>query len=67
MENMEIDLQEFGNNQINSEYVYNKLVDLERRSRRCNIRIDGVTEREDETLEQYEDKIQNSLASKTLT
>ena len=67
MENMEIDLQEFGNNQINSEYVYNKLVDLERRSRICNIRIDGVTEREDETLEQYEDKIQNSLASKTLT
>ena len=51
MENMEIDLQEFGNNQINSEYVYNKLVDLERRSRRCNLRIDDVTEREDETLE----------------
>ena len=64
---MEIDLQEFVNNQVNSEYVYNKLVDLERRSRRCNLRIDGVTEREDETLKQYEDKIQNSLASKTLT
>ena len=61
MENMEIDLQEFGNNQINSEYVYNKLVDLERRSRRCTLRIDSVTERKDETLEQYEEEIQNSF------
>ena len=42
---METELQEFCNNQIDPEYVYNKLVDLEDRSRRCNLQIDGVTER----------------------
>ena len=40
---METELQEFNNNQIDPEYVYNKLVDLEDRSRRCDLRIDGVT------------------------
>ena len=44
-ENMETELQEFYNNQIDPEYIYNKLVDLEDRSRRCNLRIDGVTEK----------------------
>ena len=38
---------------------YNKLVDLEDRSRRCNLRINGVTEKKDETWEQCEDEIQN--------
>ena len=57
--NMETELQEFCNNQIDPEYVYNKLVDLEDRSRRCNLRIDGVTERKDEIWEQCEDEIQN--------
>ena len=41
-ENMETELQEFYNNQIDPEYVYNKLIDLKDRSRRCNLRIDGV-------------------------
>ena len=48
-ENMERELQEFYNNQIDPEYVYNKLVDLEDRSRRCNLRINGITETKGET------------------
>ena len=49
-ENMEAELQEFYNNQIDPEYVYNKLVDLKDRSRKCNLWIDSVTERKGETL-----------------
>ena len=58
-ENMETELQEFHNNQIDPDYIYNKLVDLEDRSRRCNLRIDGVTEKKGETWEQCEEEIQN--------
>ena len=47
-ENMETELQEFYNNQIDPEYIYNKLVDLEDRSR-CHLGIDGVNEKKDET------------------
>ena len=36
-ENMETELQEFYNNQIDPEYIYNKLVDLEDSSRRLII------------------------------
>ena len=56
-ENMETELQESYNNQIDPEYVYNKLVDLEDRSRRCNLLIDGVTEKKGETWEQCEEKL----------
>ena len=63
-ENMETELQEFYNNQIDPEYVYNKLVDLEDRSRRCNLRIDGVTETKGKTWEQCEDEIQNIFEEK---
>ena len=63
-ENMETELQEFYNNQIDPEYVYNKLVDIEDRSRRCNLRIDGVTKREGETWEKCEDEIQNVFMEK---
>ena len=63
-ENMKTELQEFYNNQIDPEYVYNKLVDLEYRSTRCNLRMDGVTERKGETWEQCEDEIQNIFKEK---
>ena len=36
-DNMETELQGFYNNQIDPEYVYNELVDLEDRSRRCKL------------------------------
>ena len=63
-ENMETELQEFYYNQIDPEYVYNKLVELEDRPRRCNLQIDGVTERKGTTWEQCEDEIQNILKEK---
>ena len=63
-ENTETELQEFYNNQIDPEYVYNKLVDLEDRSRRCNLRIDGVTEGKGETWEQCEEELQNIFKEK---
>ena len=63
-ENMEVELQEFYNNQKDPEYFYNKLVDSEDRYRRCNLRIDGVTERKGETWEQCVDKIQNIFKEK---
>ena len=44
---MEKELQVFHNILIDLEYAYNKLADLEDRSRRCNLWIDGVTERKD--------------------
>ena len=44
-ENIETELQEFYNNLNYPEYVYNKLVDLEDRFRRCCLWIDGVAER----------------------
>ena len=60
----ETELQEFYNNQIDPEYVYIKLVDLEDRSRRWNLRIDGVTEKKGETWEQCEEEIQNIFKEK---
>ena len=45
---METELKEFYNHQTDPEYIYNKLIDLEDRSRRCNLRIDGVTGRKGE-------------------
>ena len=58
-ENMETKLQEFYNNQIDPEYIYNKLVDLEDSSR-----IDGVTEKKGETWEQCKEEIQNIFKEK---
>ena len=61
---METELQEFYDNQIDPDYIYNKLVDLEDRCRRCNLRIDGVTEKKGETWEQCEEEIQNVFKEK---
>ena len=60
-ENIGAELQQFYNNQIDPQYVYNNLVDLKDRSRRCDLRIDGVTERKGETWEKCEDEIQYTL------
>ena len=60
----ETELQEFYNNQVDPEYIYNKLVDVEDRSRRYNLRIGGVTERKGETWEQCEGEIQNIFKEK---
>ena len=51
---MDAELQEFYNNQVDPQYSYNKLVDLEDRSRRCNLGIDAVTERKGEIWQEWE-------------
>ena len=56
-DNIETELQEFYNNPIDPKYVYNELLDFEDRSRRCNPRIDGVTQRKGEIWEQCDDEI----------
>ena len=63
-ENMDKELQEFHNILVDLEYAYNKLADLEDRSRRCNLWIDGVTERKGETCEQFENKVPNIFKEK---
>ena len=63
-ENIETEPYEIYNNQIDPEYVYNKLVDLEDRCRRCNLRIDGMTQRKGEIWERCEDEIQNIFKEK---
>ena len=61
---MDAESQELYNNQICLQYVYNKLINLEDRSRRCNQRIDDVAERKGETWEQCEDKVQIAIKEK---
>ena len=48
----------------NPEFVHNKLIDLEDRSRRNNLRIYGVTETNDETWEKREDHDEQEFSEK---
>ena len=43
--------------QMDPQYVEEKLIELDGRSRRCNLRIDGVEEGKDETWDQCEEKV----------
>ena len=61
---MDAEPQELYNNQIDLEYIYNKLIDLEDRSRRYNIRIDSVAKRKGETWEQCKDEVQIVIKEK---
>ena len=49
LDNLEDKVQDIWDNQINSDYIQHKLIELEVRSRRNNIRIDGIEEEERET------------------
>ena len=44
--------------QVDPDYVTNKLIDLEDRSRRNNLRIDGIPESKNETWEKCEEEVQ---------
>ena len=48
-EKLKTKMKELYEYQIDPEFVENKLVELEDRSRRCNLRIDGVKETSNET------------------
>ena len=61
---MDAEPQELYNNQIDLEYIYNKLIDLEDRSRRYSIRIDNVVERKGETWEQCKVEVQIVIKEK---
>ena len=50
--------------QVDPEHVTNKLIDLEDRSRRNNLRIDGMSESRNETWEECEEEIQKVLNKK---
>ena len=52
--------------QLDSEYVKNKLVDLEDRSRRSNLRIDGIKEKDGESWEYCEAKVEKLFREKLL-
>ena len=49
------------NDSLEPEYFNNKLNDLEDRSRRNNLRIDGMAEGPNESWEQCEEQLQNAF------
>ena len=54
-------VDEIYNSQVDSDFVYDKLIDLEDRSRRNNLRIYGISESKYETWEKYEEKFDEKL------
>ena len=64
MQKLESDIQEIYEYQIDPKYVLNKLTELEDRSRRNNIRIDGIKETKGETWNDCEEKVQDMFAQK---
>ena len=49
---------------MDSNFVYDKLTDLEDRSRRNNLRIYGISESKYETWEKFEEKIDEVFREK---
>ena len=71
MEHTDADLSDLSNRvdeiydyQVDPEYVTNKLIDLEDRSRRNNLRIDGISESRNETWEECEGEMQKVFNEK---
>ena len=64
MEKLDSDIQEIYEYQIDPKYAQDKLTELEDRSRRKNIRIDGIKETKGETWNDSEEKVQDMLAQK---
>ena len=56
LDNLEDKVQDIWDYQIDPDYIQHKLIELEDRSRRNNIRIDGIEEEEGETWEISEAK-----------
>ena len=57
-------IEEIYDYQIDPEYVEQKLIDLEDRSRRNNLRVDGILETPGETWEDCEEKLQQVFQEK---
>ena len=52
------------NKSLESKYFYNKLVDLQCRSRRNNLKIDGIAEVPNESWKQCKEQLQNMFKEK---
>ena len=61
---VKMDLQELGEDVLDPDYVTNKLIELEDRSRRNNIRIDGIEDDQNETWDSCEEKVQKLIKEK---
>ena len=59
-----VKVDEVYDTQIDPEFVYNKFIDLEGRSSRNNLRIYGVTEKNDETWQKCEEHIGQVFSEK---
>ena len=57
-------MQELGEDVLHPDYVTNKLIELEDRSRRNNIRIDGIEDDQNETWDSCEEKVQKLFKEK---
>ena len=57
-------VDEIYNSQVDSDFVYDKLIDLEDRSRRNNLRIYGISQSKYETWEECEEKIDEVFREK---
>ena len=57
-------MQELGEDMLDPDYVTNKLIELEDRSRRNNIRIDGIEDDQNETWDSCEEKVQKLIKEK---
>ena len=58
------EIQELGEDVLDPDYVTNKLIELEDRSQRNNIRIDGIEEKQYETWDRCEEKVQKVTKDK---
>ena len=61
---MKTELQELGEDVLNPDYVTKKLIELQDRSRRNTIRIDGIEEEQYETWDRCEEKVQKVIKDK---
>ena len=63
-EHLDEQIREIYEWQLDPEYVHNKLVDLEDRSRRNNLRIDGIKEKVGESWEDCEAEVEKLFREK---
>ena len=64
IKNLKTEVKTIEDDLLNADEVSAKLIKLEDRSRRNNLRIDGIWEEPNETWEACEKKIQNIIADK---
>ena len=58
------EIQELGEDVLDPDYATNKLIELEDRSQRNNIRIDGIEEEQYETWDRCEENVQKVIKDK---